>query len=174
MSTATSSTFGKTTGYDIGRSAAACGKCATVLTPGTKIAAVLRETPTGFERIDVCLDCWPKKDRTGLLAFWLTTVHQPEAKKKVFVDDEVLAELFTRLQDVAEPAKQNFRFVLGLILMRKRILSYESSRAVEGSDVWTVKLRGRDDRFDLLNPHLTEPQVAEVSQQLGTILNEEL
>ena len=31
-----------------------------------------------------------------------------------------------------------------------------------------------DDRFDLLNPRLTEEQVGEVSQQLGEILNEEL
>ena len=101
-----------------------------------------------------------------------------EAKKKLFVDDEVLCQLFERLSDVQEPAKLNFRFVLGLILMRKRMLIYETTRheGGEGNDreLWTVRFKGREDRLDLLNPRLTEEQVGEVSQQLGEILNEEL
>jgi len=86
----------------------------------------------------------------------------------------VLCELFERLKDTVEEPKLNFRFVLGLILMRKRMLVYESSRSEDGKDIWTMRFRGKDDRLDLLNPRLTEQQVAEVSQQLGEILNEEL
>jgi len=90
------------------------------------------------------------------------------------VDDEVLCTLFERLADTSEPAKVNFRFVLGLILMRKRIVLFETSRQEEGRDVWVVRLKGREDRLDLVDPKLTESQVADVSQQLGEILNEEL
>jgi hypothetical protein len=136
--------------------------------------AALRETSQGFERLDVSLECWPKFDRTDLLAFWQTAIPQQEAKKKLFVDDEVLCELFERLKDTAEPAKLNFRFVLGLILMRKRMVLYESSREEDGKDIWTVRFKGKDERLDLLNPKLDEQQVADVSQQLGEILNEEL
>ena len=69
--------------------------------------------------------------------------------------------------------------MLGLILMRKRMLIYETTRheqTTEAGDteLWTVRFKGRDDRLDLLNPRLTEEQVGEVSQQLGEILNEEL
>ena len=64
--------------------------------------------------------------------------------------------------------------MLGLILMRKRMLLYESSREVDGRDLWTVRFKGKEDRLDLLNPHLNEEQVTEVSRQLGEILNEEL
>ena len=136
--------------------------------------AGLRETPLGFERTDTMLECWPQVDRALLLAFWQSAVPVHEARKKVFVDDAVLCELFERLKDTAEEPKLNFRFVLGLILMRKRMLVYESSRIEADKDIWTVRLRGKDDRLDLLNPRLNEQQVADVSQQLGEILNEEL
>jgi hypothetical protein len=97
-----------------------------------------------------------------------------EAKKKIFVDDEVLLELFERLADVTEPAKLNFRFVLGLILMRKRLLIYENTRLDGEKEFWTVRRRGRDGNLDLLNPRLGEEQITEVSQQLSQVLNEEL
>jgi hypothetical protein len=160
--------------YDLGRRTGKCSVCEHELPPGTKVMAALRETSEGFERLDTMLDCWPKVDKTPLLAFWQSVVPNPEAKKKVFVDDAVLCELFERLKDTEEQSKLNFRFVLGLILMRKRMLAYESSRDESGKDIWTVRFRGKDDRLDLLNPKLDEQQVAEVSQQLGEILNEEL
>ncbi len=159
---------------EVGRPGNRCAVCQCDLAPGDKLMAALRETGEAFERVDVCLNCWPNFDHADVLAFWQTAVRAAEAKPKRFVDDEVLCELFERLADVPEPAKQNFRFVLGLILMRKRLLAYESSRAEAGRDVWVVRRRGKPDRLDLVNPHLDEQQVAEVSAQLGDILNENL
>jgi hypothetical protein len=97
-----------------------------------------------------------------------------EHKKKLFVDDEVLAQLFERLAETTEPAKLNFRFVLGLILMRKRLLVYESTRNDGSKEIWQVRLKGTETILDLLNPRLEEAQVMEVSNQLGEILSEEL
>ena len=159
---------------DVGRPGNRCSACLRELAPGDKLMAALRETPDGFDRADVCPACWPAFDRAGVLAFWQAAVRTSTAKPKRFVDDEVLCELFERLADAPEQAKVNFRFVLGLILMRKRLLAYEASRDDGGRDVWVVRRRGRQDRLDLLNPHLDERQVAEVSQQLGDILNENL
>src|SRR5205085_5595681 len=131
--------------------------------------------PQGFERLDITLDAWPTFDRAEIIGFWQTVMPQPDQKKKVFVDDQVLADVFERLANTSEPAKLNFRFVLGLILMRKRLIVYESSRTDDtGREVWQVRFKGRDDRLDLVNPKLDEQQVVEVSQQLSEILNVEL
>jgi hypothetical protein len=108
------------------------------------------------------------------VAFWQATMPAHEQKKKLFVDDEVLCELFERLKDTTEPAKLNFRFVLGLILMRKKMLIYDTSRTEDGRDIWEMHFKGREDKLDLLDPKLDESQMAEVSQQLGQILNEEM
>lgn len=162
-------------GYEVAKAQGRCAACGQTIEPDSKLMAALRETPTGFERIDVCLGCWEKFDRTNIIAFWKTTMPRAEAKRKLFVDDEVLCSLFERLADAQDPSKLNFRFVLGLILMRKKLLAYESSRKdADGRELWSMRFKGREDLLDMLNPHLTEEQVQDVSRQLGDILNEEL
>ena len=161
-------------GYDVARPGGKCHVTGETIAPGDKFMAALRETPMGFERIDVSTSAWPQFDRKDVVGFWQTTMPAHEQKKKLFVDDEVLCDLFERLKDTAEAPKLNFRFVLGLILMRKKMLVYETSRTEDGKDIWILHFKGREDKLDLLNPRLDEAQVAEVSQQLGQILNEEL
>jgi hypothetical protein len=161
-------------GYDVPKPAGKCAVCQKDILPGDKFIAAVRETDTGLERLDISLDCWPALDRANLLGFWQTTMPRPEEKRKVFVDDEVLCTLFERLADATEPAKINFRFLLGLVLMRKRLIGYEDTKRQGDHDIWVVRLKGREDRFDLVDPKLNEQEMAEVSQQLGQILNEEM
>jgi hypothetical protein len=174
MSTAAAPKSTKT-GYDVPRPAGQCAACGASIEPGEKFFAAVRETPTGLERLDVSTQCWANFDHSNLLGFWQTTMPaKGEQPRKLFVDDEALATLFERLADAQEPIKIQFRFVLGLILMRKRVVLFEESRRDGDRSIWIVRLRGKQDRLELLDPKLTEEQVAEVSQQLNQILSEEL
>ncbi len=165
-------------GYEVARPLGRCAVSGQPIAPDEKFMAALRETVAGFERVDVSTPAWAAFDRKDVVAFWQTTMPRHEQKRKLFVDDEVLCQLFERLADATEPAKLNFRFVLGLILMRKRMLIYETTRhegeAGNDRELWTVRFKGKEDGLDLLNPKLTEEQVGEVSRQLGEILNEEI
>lgn len=161
-------------GYDVPRPGGKCAASGREIAPGEKFVAAVRESAAGLERLDVSLEAWNEFDRANLLGFWQTTMPRPEEKRKVFVDDQVLCDLFERLADATEPAKLNFRFMLALILMRKRLIVYEETRKEEGRDVWVVRMKGKEDRLNLVDPHLNEQEMAEVSQQLGQILNEEL
>jgi hypothetical protein len=167
----TSATSGS---YEVARARGQCVVCQTQIPPQQPLMAALRETTTGFERLDVCLNCWEAFDKADLIGFWKTTMPLVEQKKRLFVDDEVLCQLFERLHDTTEPAKLNFRFVLGLILMRKRLIVYEASRTDGAKEIWQVRFKGKEEVLDLLNPRLDESQILEVSNQLGEILNEEL
>lgn len=136
--------------------------------------AALRETAQGFERLDVKLDAWPTFDRTDVVAFWRATMPKANAKKKQFVvDDAALCDLLERLEGVDVQAKQAFRFVLALILMRKRLAIYEGTKTVDGVEVWQMRLRGRNGTLSIVDAKPTEEQIAAVSGQLGEILNEE-
>ena len=161
--------------YEVARPRGQCVVCQIQIEPQQPLMAALRETPTGFERLDVCLKDWPDFDKANLIGFWKTTMPLVEQKKKLFVDDEVLCQLFERVADTTEPGKLNFRFVLGLILMRKRLIVYENSHNDDaGREIWQVRFKGKDQMLDLLNPKLDESQIQDVSTQLGEILNEEL
>ncbi len=160
-------------GYEVSRPLGRCSVCGREIEPEARFTAALQETTAGFVRLDCCGECWSKQDRQGIVAFWQATMPRPEQKKKLFVDDTLLCDLFERLSGVEEPAKLNFRFVLGLILMRKRLLIYESTRQEGEREFWSVRIKGKDEMLDLLNPRLNEEQVREVSQQLGDILQQE-
>ena len=154
--------------------AGVCAVSGRAIAPGEKFMAGVRETVAGIERIDVSLDCWDQADKRDLLASWHTVMPRVEEKKKLLVNDEVLCTLFERLADATEPAKMNFRFVLGLILMRKRQVIYDQTRREDGRDIWVVRMKGRQDTLELIDPKLNAEQTMEVSQQMGQILNEEL
>jgi hypothetical protein len=161
-------------GYEVARPQGQCVVCQAALGPGQQFMAALQETPSGFARLDCCRACWDPARHSGLVAFWQTTMPAAEARRKMFVDDGVLCDLFERLAAVEEPAKVNFRFVLGLILMRKKLLTYESTGQRDGREVWVVRVKGRAEPLEMVNPHLGEEQVREVSGQLGEILNQEM
>jgi len=173
MSTAAPTKPQASSGYELGRPSGRCSISGQEIAVGEKFMAALRESPVGFERLDISINAWAQFDRKDVVGFWQTTMPQAEAKKRIFVDDEVLCELFERLKETTEPAKLNFRFVLGLILMRKKLLVYDNTRHEEGKDIWTLHFKGREDKLDLIDPKLNEQAMTEVSQQLGQILNEE-
>ena len=171
MSTAAPAKQGQ---YEIAKPLGKCAISGADIPPAGRFMAALRETPIGFERLDISLPAWESFEKKDLIAFWQAVMPEANKIKRLLVDDTVLCELFDRLADAEEASKISFRFVLGLILMRKRLLTYETSRQEHGKEIWTVKLKGCDKAGDMIDPKLTEDQLGEVTQQIGQILNSEL
>ncbi len=163
----------KTTDFSLARPRGVCAATHEPIEPDEHFITALRETPLGFERLDIKLSAWDAFDRTNIVAFWKMTMPRAEAKKKMLVDDNVLCDLLERLQDVESVDKQCFRFVLALILMRKRLVTYENTRFENEKEIWTMRRRGREESFDLIDPKPSDEQIAAVKDQLGQILSEE-
>jgi hypothetical protein len=179
-------------------------------------ASVPEEAVSPFVRVDFCESCWNQGRRPGQLSpaalglveegpsaklamfsFWKTTMPLPQQKKKLLVDDSVLVDVFQRMEGKSEPQEERFRFVLALILMRKRLLKYECTEemppaslsqpqadpaapAPKRPEVWRMLPKATDpgggwgEPVRVVNPHLTAEQITEVSQQLSAILAEEV
>ena len=132
--------------------------------------AALVETETGLERRDYSAEYW-ESHRPEVYCFWKTRMPDAEQqKKKLFVDDDMLMTFFERLAEETDAEKVSFRFVLTLILMRKRKLKYEGMKVEEGVETWTLRVAGEDRSVDGVNPHLTEDQIEQLSAQMGQIL----
>ena len=99
----------------------------------------------------------------------------PDEKKRLFVSDEMLMAFFERLSEETEQEKINFRYALTLILMRKRKLKYDSSRHdEEGREIWTLKVAAENRKVEVVDPHLTEEQIEQLSEQMGQIMQVDL
>lgn len=75
-------------------------------------------------REDVCLACWKMQLSRGDL-FWWRTRHEEGKKRGIALNLEALEALFTRLEGQAAGALAELRYVLCLVLMRKRKLKIE-------------------------------------------------
>jgi len=136
--------------------------------------AALAETNQGLQRRDFCAEYW-QEQKPEVFCYWKTKLPHPDQKKQIFVDDEMLMAFFERLAEETEQEKVNFRFVLALILMRKRRLKYDSSKIVEGKEIWRLRIVGSDREFiEVINPNLDEEQIEQLSSQLSQILQVEL
>lgn len=109
-----------------------------------------------------------------VFCYWKTRLPHPDQKKNVFVDDEMLMAFFERLAGENEQEKINFRFVLALVLMRKRRLKYDSSRSDGDREIWMLRASGDKKIFSVINPHLNEEQIQVLSSQIGQILQVDL
>ncbi|MDY7107172.1 MAG: hypothetical protein SYC29_00910 [Planctomycetota bacterium] len=167
------------TSYQIARSTGHCAATGERLEPGSVCIACLceREEDEGFDRLDYSLQAWESGSRPPrLFSFWRTTISPPDDRRKLLVDDEVLMDLFERLADDERPQRAAFRFVLALILMRKRMLRFVGRKGGgEGEqEWWLMRPRGEgSDRppLEVLNPRLTDDDVRELTAQLGEVLH---
>ena len=145
----------------------------------------------GFRRLDISIEAWNQGQRPErMFSFWRSTVPQPNQKRKLFVDDQVLLDIFRRLTDALEPERQAFRFVLGLILTQKRMLKFDGIVRRQVGEVqqewWRVIPRAAPgtgvpgsggyeaDSIEVLNPQIDDEKVKQVTAQLSEILEAEL
>lgn len=144
-----------------------CGTGKTI-EPGEEYFAALVETEEGLQRRDFSADYW-QGEKPEVFCYWKTKLPQPDEKKHIFIDDDMLMAFFERLGRETEQEKINFRFVLTLILMRKRRLKYDSSRTEKDKEIWQLKVAGGE-MVEVINPHLDEGQIEQLSSQIGQIL----
>ncbi len=87
------------------------------------------------------------------------------------IDMEILAQIFMRLEDEESPPKQRFRFMLALLLMRKRMLKLEQTIKEGDQEYWLLRLMKDQSTHQVLNPQLTHEQVDRLRQQLTALLS---
>jgi len=140
---------------------------------GEEYFAALVETAEGLQRRDFCAEYW-QEQKPDVFCYWKTKLPRPDEKRHIFVDDGMLMAFFERLAGEIEQEKINFRFVLALVLMRKRRLKYDSSETQAGREIWRLRVVGGKEPVEVINPHLDEEQIEQLSSQIGEILRVDL
>ena len=117
------SRFGNTQG--VSRPTGVCASTGESLAMNEPAMATLceREEDEGFDRLDYSIAAWDTGDRPDrLFSYWRYIVPDSNKKQEIGIDDAVLADLFERLADDERPQRIAFRYILALVLLRKRKL----------------------------------------------------
>jgi len=151
----------------------ATGQCSVsgkALVEGEEFYAVLFEDGESFRRCDYSVDAWTGPP-DGAYCFFKTRVPVKAKKRRLLVDNDILVNFFLRLKDESELVRLQFRFVLALILMRKRLLKYDGTQKEGDIETWRMILVSDKSVHDVVNPRLTDDQIEGVSEQLTAILH---
>lgn len=141
--------------------------------PGEEYFGALVEGEEGLERRDYSVEYW-EKEKPEVFCFWKSRLADPEQKKELFVSDEMLMAFFERLANETDPEKLNFRFVLALVLMRKRKLKYDATKMDGAKEIWSLRVVGEKEPVEVVNPHLNDEQIELLNSQIGQILQADL
>jgi hypothetical protein len=173
-----------TEGFTVGRFTATCASSGRVLAAGEPIVATLCDAPSdeasvqGFVRRDFALEAWSAGARPGgMVCFWKTVAPAPDEKRRILVDDDTLLELFDRLEGDDRPQRIAYRWLLCLVLLRKRLLRHVRVDRDGDAERWLVQRRGVDETTPpivVLNPHLRDEDLQELAEHLGEVMQSEL
>jgi hypothetical protein len=159
--------------WEINRPLGQCCGSGRKIESGEEYYGALVETEQGLQRRDFSHEYW-EREKPPVYCFWRTKLAAPNEKKQLFVSDDMLMAFFERLANEADPEKVNFRFVLALVLMRKRRLKYDATKMDGGREIWCLRIPGDKDLVEVVNPHLAEEQVEALTSQIGQILQADL
>ena len=169
--------------FSLGRFTARCAATGRELAPGEPIVATLCEAPPQeegheFVRHDYSCEAWETGARPqGLVCFWRTTAPEPDQKRRLLVDDDTLVELFDRLEGVDRAQRLAYRWLLCLILLRKKLLRHIRVEREGASETWLVQKRGMGEEIPPIrvrNPQIRDEDLQELAEHLGEVMQSEL
>jgi hypothetical protein len=158
------------TDYELGTNTRRCCVTGRELQAGEKYYSILIEDSGKLVRRDYAPDAW-KGVPAEAFSFWSGRVPSTSGRRRPQMDDELLFDCFVRLEEQTEPARVRFRYVLSLLLMRRRRLRFEEA-AVDGPlEVLVLRCSRTGARHRVINPGLTEEELVgvqdDVFQALG-------
>ncbi|MBM4006610.1 MAG: hypothetical protein FJ292_03455 [Planctomycetes bacterium] len=160
----------------VGKPTFQCAASGEALPPGTSCVTTVRENGQGgFERLEFSQAAWLAGARPeGLLCWWKTVMPEPDAKRRLVLDDEAIEEVFDRLAEDDRPNRVAVRWLLAMILLRKKRLRHLRVESAEGVETWLFSRRGDAEGAPataVVRPALDEEAIAALGDELGAVVS---
>ena len=155
--------------YPIQQHSRVCAATGRPLLPGEKFFSVLFDDATQFIRKDYSEEGWPGTPE-NVLAVWSGRVPEANQKRRLTFDDDLLMECFERLADDPEGARVQFRYVVALLLLRRKRLKFEDIRREGDQEYLQLKCPRTGAAFEVLDPRLAEADVGRVQDEVFRVL----
>lgn len=165
--------------FELGKFSGQCAHSGASIAPGDEFVAALVEGADdsgrpALRRLDFALAAWEQGSRPdAMLCFWKTTAPGAGERKAILVDDETLLEMVQRDDAGTDPRRHAFRWILALVLLRRKVLRLQGIEPTAGGEAWSFMPRGAVEAaapLRIVNPKIGDEEVTELSEQLSAIL----
>jgi hypothetical protein len=136
---------------------------------GERFYTALLEEGNVFQRQDYSQEAW-QGPPAGAFSFWTGKVPADEDARKPRFDDDLLEECFHRLEGQSDQGKINFRYVIALLLIRRKRFKFEHTVLEDGMEKIAIHCLRGGGRYLVVNPRLTEDQMTQVQEEVFQVL----
>lgn len=168
--------------YDIIKTQDVCAQTGRDIEVGEEHIAALIETPEeeALVRVTYSMQAWGKGPNlppdAALFGFWRRTLPEKDEAPKQLVSPDEMLDLFEQLAEATDHRQLTFRYLLALILMRKKILLYERGTPAHdgtpGMLILRQRVKGGDGPlFEVTDPGLDDETIAQASEEIGQVMN---
>ncbi len=146
-----------------------CAATGRELRPGEKFFSALIEEGDHFLRQDFSGEGWQGPPQ-GAFGFWAGLVPSGDDRHKPRFDDDLLFDCFQRLEGRDDPGRVNFRYVVALLLLRRKRFKFEQT--VKDGDQEKICLRctRSGESFQVVNPRLNPEEMNQVREEVFKVL----
>jgi hypothetical protein len=164
--------------FEVQRTSRRCTATDLPLEPGDVCYSVLEFHGADVVRKDFSSAAWMEPPPNAF-AWWRTRIPEPSAKKIKLAPNDVLLQLFDELAD--DPAHLDMRYVLTLLLIRRRVFRVDSSADATSScadqrdtfgagEMMSVYCPKRDASYQVSVAMPGEERIEQIQLQLSDLL----
>jgi len=126
----------------------------------------------GYVRRDICAEAWAQElEQRKPVAAWKTVYSKVlvEAKPEITPKESAQA-LLQRFIEEGDPRTENARYILALMLERKRQLSQTAEKEVDGAKMLFYENKKTGEIFIVRDPELKLSEIADLQDEVATLL----
>jgi len=173
------------TGVGIGRSTGVCAATGRSFKVGERYVATLVDRPgeAAPARVEFSIEAWNdgQRPKDRMIGSWRTSKRESTNESRQLMSDDELIELFEEMAGATEPKHLAFRYVLTLMLVRRRQLRLVGERRHDGKSTLLVRHKlppggaanapaQEGPAMEVVDPGLDEGTTNDVIEQLGQVL----
>jgi hypothetical protein len=159
------------TEWDIQSRADACTKCQRPFADKEPYHTLLGTDAGGYARRDLCGACFADASRDGVISYWQGEYKLPPPPPPEPIQKETAETLLRKLVESTDPSHEAARYILAVMLERKRILKHRDTVRGENGDELLVYEHARTgESFTLPDPHLRLDQLTRVQEEVAALL----
>lgn len=160
--------------WNIRRGARECSVCAKGFAPDDEyVSCIVEEQEDVFARRDMCPAHWAKREAEfvadpRLISYWRSKVPaKKDETRELRLNLPALWNFFMHLEKPKTRLEENFKYIIALMLMRKKLLELRREIRKNSVEVWVfASVKNPDAEYPVLKPDLSEADILRLTGEL--------
>lgn len=154
--------------YEVQRSTKHCATTGREFGPGEEFYSALIAEGAELKRADYSAEAW-QGPPPGTIGWWKSQVPDHKAARAYWAPNDILLNFFDEL--AGQPDKQDMRYVLALLLVRRRVMRLEEEQHdSQGREVLVLYCPRREANYEIPAVTPDPARVEEIQQVLAKLL----